>query len=156
VSAASQPKMTVDEFLVWAEGQAGRWELFQGVAYAMAPERTRHGETKFKVQAALLKGIKTAGLNCHMLPDGATVRVAEDTAHEPDALVYCGPELPGDAVEVPAPVVVVEVSCAAKRWPHLVVHRAGRELSSRSAGDGVGCCRPVWPPVRRVPWHDSD
>ena len=29
--------MTVDEFLLWSEGQPGRWELYRGVAYAMAP-----------------------------------------------------------------------------------------------------------------------
>jgi hypothetical protein len=39
--------MTVDEFLVWAEAQDGRWELYNGVPYAMAPERARHGEVKF-------------------------------------------------------------------------------------------------------------
>ena len=107
--------MTVDEFLAWAEGQDGRWELYRGVPYAMAPERTRHGEVKFAVQMALVQGIRKAGLPCHMLPDGATVRVAEDTAHEPDALVYCGPKLPGDAIEVPAPIIVVEVSSPSTR-----------------------------------------
>ncbi len=37
------------------------------------------------------------------------MRVGKDTAHEPDALVRCGPKLPADAVEVPDPVIVVEV-----------------------------------------------
>ena len=44
-----------------------------------------------------------------MLPDGMTVRMDQDTAHEPDALVYCGQALPASAVEVPNPVIVVEV-----------------------------------------------
>jgi Uma2 family endonuclease len=101
--------MTVDEFLAWAEGREGRYELYHGQVYAMAPERTKHAETKFAVQTALAKGIRDAGLPCFMLPDGMTVRVSDDTAHEPDALVYCGPKLPGDAIEVPAPVIVVEV-----------------------------------------------
>ena len=30
--------MTVDEFLVWAEGQPGRYELCDGTVFAMAPE----------------------------------------------------------------------------------------------------------------------
>jgi Uma2 family endonuclease len=38
-----------------------------------------------------------------------TVRVDENTAHEPDALVYCGPKLPSSTIEVPSPVIVVEV-----------------------------------------------
>lgn len=111
----SQKPMTVDEFLAWAEGQGGRWELYNGVPYLMAPERTRHGKVKFAVQTALVQGIRRAVLDCHMLPDGATVRVSERTAHEPDALVYCGPELPGDAIEVPHPVIVVEVSSQSAR-----------------------------------------
>jgi Uma2 family endonuclease len=107
--------MTVDEFLVWAEGRDGRWELYNGVPYLMAPEQTRHSEIKYAVQTALLQAIRRAGLPCHMLPDGATVRVARDKAHEPDALVYCGPKLPGTAIEVPNPVIVVEVSSPSTR-----------------------------------------
>ena len=38
-----------------------------------------------------------------------TVRVDEDTAYEPDALVYCGQKLPPSAIEVPEPVILVEV-----------------------------------------------
>lgn len=107
--------MTVDEFLAWVEGQDGRWELYNGVAYAMAPERARHSEVKFAVQAALLGAIRGAGLPCHMRPDGATVRVSRHTAHEPDALVYCGPKLPDNSIEVPAPVIVVEVASPSTR-----------------------------------------
>ena len=44
-----------------------------------------------------------------MLPDGMTVRISPRVAYEPDALVYCGERLPGDAVEVPNPIIVVEV-----------------------------------------------
>jgi Uma2 family endonuclease len=115
MSTAPQRRMTVDEFLVWAEGQEGKWELYNGVPYLMAPERTRHGLIKFAVQTALVSGIRKAGLNCHMLPDGATVRVSDNTAHEPDALVYCGPILPGDAIEVPNPAIVVEVASPSTR-----------------------------------------
>jgi Uma2 family endonuclease len=35
--------------------------------------------------------------------------------HIPDALVYCGPKLPGDAMEVPNPVIVVEVASPSTR-----------------------------------------
>ncbi len=38
-----------------------------------------------------------------------TVRVSDDTAYEPDALVYCGPKLAPRATVVPNPVVLVEV-----------------------------------------------
>ena len=110
MSTSAQRRMTVDEFLVWAEGQDGRWELYNGVPYPMAPEQTGHGEIKYAVQTALLQGIKKAALPCHMLPDGATVRVSQYVAHEPDALVYCGPKLPRKAIEVPNPIILVEVA----------------------------------------------
>ncbi len=101
--------MTVDEFLVWADAQPGRYELHGGEVFSMAAERTAHAEMKFAIQSALQAGIRKAGLPCFMLPDGMTVRISNDTAHEPDALVYCGPKLPADAMEVPNPIIVVEV-----------------------------------------------
>jgi Uma2 family endonuclease len=109
MAALPKHKMTVDEYLTWAENQEGRFELFAGVVYAMTPERAEHAKVKFAVQTALAEGIKRAGVPCHMLPDGMTVRVDVDTAHEPDALVYCGPEVPGSSLEVPNPMIVVEV-----------------------------------------------
>ena len=102
-------RMTVDEYLAWAEDNPGRYELDGGWVVAMSPERTRHAEVKFAAQTALRDAIRQAGVPCRMLPDGMTVRVDDHTAFEPDALVYCGERLPPDAVEVPAPVVVVEV-----------------------------------------------
>ena len=38
-----------------------------------------------------------------------TVRIDRDTAHVPDALVHCSPPLPDAAIEVPDPVLLVEV-----------------------------------------------
>jgi Uma2 family endonuclease len=107
--ALPQHKMTVDEYLAWAEDKPGRYELYAGTIYAMAPERARHAKVKFAVQAALLAAIRRAGLPCDMLPDGMTVRVDEHTSHEPDALVYCGPAIPDSAIEVPNPMILVEV-----------------------------------------------
>ena len=109
MSTLPNQRMTVDEFLVWAEAQPGRYELYNGIAYAMAPERAQHAKVKHRAAKSLEQGIEKAGCGCFMLPDGMTVRVDKDTAHEPGALVYCGPELPPDAVEVSNPVILVEV-----------------------------------------------
>jgi len=107
--ALELPRMTVDEYLAWAEGRPGRYELYAGQVYQMAPERARHAIIKFAVQTALAESIRKARLDCHMLPDGMTVRIDRHTAHEPDAVVYCGPPIPDDALEVPNPIIVVEV-----------------------------------------------
>lgn len=104
-----QIRMNVDEFLAWAEQQPGRYELYRGHVFAMSPEGAGHAKVKFRTQLALANAIGARGLPCHMLPDGMTVRIDEKTAYEPDGLVYCGPEIASSAIEVPDPVIVLEV-----------------------------------------------
>jgi Uma2 family endonuclease len=115
MSTLARRRMTVDEFLAWAEGREGRWELNEGVPYRMAPERTGHFEVKFAVQTALLRAIRQASLPCHMLGDALGVRISQHVLYEPDALVYCGPKLPSNVLEVPNPVIVVEVASPSTR-----------------------------------------
>ena len=113
MKTAAQPSITVDQFLAWAEGQErGRFELFGGEIVMQQSERAAHWETKAAVWAALRDAIKRAGLSCFAVPDGATVRIADDTAFEPDALVYCGERVAQNSLEVPNPVIVVEVLSA--------------------------------------------
>ena len=101
--------MTVDEFLHWMEGREGRWELFEGELVEKRPERPAHTETKREVASALRSAIRNAGAPCHVTKDGAIVRIAPDTAFEPDAVVYCSPRVESDTVEIPQPMIVVEV-----------------------------------------------
>jgi len=109
MSTVAHKQMTVDEFLGWAEGREGRWELIDGRPIAMSPERVAHLETKAQAMVALRRAVERAGAPCRVFPDGATVRIDAHTAFEPDALVYCGQRLPADAIEFPEPVIVVEV-----------------------------------------------
>ena len=109
MTALPKTRMTVDEYLAWAEEQPGRYELLDGAVFAMSPEGAGHAEKKAAVHAALLAGIRAQSLACYPLPDGMTVRINDVTAYEPDALVYCGEKLPSIAVEVPHPIIVVEV-----------------------------------------------
>ena len=109
MSVQPKPRMTVDEFLAWAEDRPGRYELLDGEVFAMSPERAQHADVKFSVQTALRSAIRRGGLPCRMMPDGMTVRIDRTTAFEPDALVYCGPRTAPDVVEISNPVVIVEV-----------------------------------------------
>jgi len=109
MTALPKSRMTVNEYLAWAQEQPGRYELLDGTVFAMSPEGAGHAERKAAVHAALLAGIRARRLPCHALPDGMTVRIDDATAYEPDALVYCGTKLPPSALEVPSPVIVVEV-----------------------------------------------
>ena len=109
MSVVPNTRMTVDDYLTWAEGRQGRYELIDGAVYAMSPGRAVHAEVKAAVYTALAARIKQRRLPCHVLPDGMTVRVDAASAYEPDALVYYGNKLPPSAPDVPEPVIVVEV-----------------------------------------------
>lgn len=103
--------MTVEAFLDWADTRPDeeRYELWDGAPVMQAKQRLAHINTKMAVAAALRDAIRRAGLPCFAVGDGATVRINAYTAVIPDALVYCGPRLPGDTVIVPNPMIVVEV-----------------------------------------------
>jgi Uma2 family endonuclease len=118
-------RMNVDEFLAWADGRPGRHELFRGEVYAMSPETAGHADKKAAVYIAMLTGIRALSLPCHVFPDGMTVRIDDTTAYEPDALLYCGPKLPPSAVEVPNPVIVVEVLSPSTRQFDASIKLAG-------------------------------
>ena len=109
MSDAATSEMDVDAFLGWADGRAGRWELRDGRPKAMAPERASHALTKFAAQKALDAGVRRTGLPCRAFPDGMTVRISARTAFEPDALVVCPAPADLGAMEIPNPIVVVEV-----------------------------------------------
>ena len=148
-------RMTVDEYLVWAEAQPGRHELVNGRVLAMAPERVRHTMIKGEVFASLRDAIRNSGKPCQAFCDGVTVRIDASTAYEPDAAVRCGKPLDGNSIEVPDPLVVVEVLSPSTRGHdtgakltgyflvpslrHYLIVDAGREvvLHHRRADDGA-------------------
>jgi Uma2 family endonuclease len=109
MTALRKQRMSVDEFLAWGEGRAARFELFDGTPVAMSPERVLHGDTKYRVARALDVAIERAGVPCRFVLDSAAVRIDVRSLYQPDALVYCGEPVPGDALEIPNPVVVIEV-----------------------------------------------
>jgi Uma2 family endonuclease len=101
--------MSREQYRRWAEAQPrGRFERIDGLVVAMAPERRSHAKRKARVWLALTQAVEAAGLACEVYPDGVTVAV-EESDFEPDAILRCGDALPGDGVDVPDPLVVVEV-----------------------------------------------
>jgi Uma2 family endonuclease len=109
MTALRKERMTVNEFLAWAERQPERFELLDGVPVAMSPERAIHGLTSHRVASALDRAIVKTQAPCHFLPDSVAVRIDETTSLQPDAMVYCGARVSGDTIEVNTPVIVVEV-----------------------------------------------
>ena len=125
MSTLAQRKMTVDEFLAWAEGQEGRWELYNGVPYRMGLDTAGHCEVRMATTTVLRRECRKAGLLCHTVPRGVGVRVSPYTMHIPDCMIYAGRELPDDAFEVPNPVILIEVTSPATREMDSFVKRDG-------------------------------
>jgi Uma2 family endonuclease len=124
-------QMTVDEFLLWAEGREGRWELHDGVPVMissaapimMSPERAAHVRTKFCAAKALDSAVARSRLPCEVFADGMAVRIDDGTTFEPDASVVCGARRPVETIAID-PVIVVEVLS-----PNTAAVDHGRKLS---------------------------
>jgi Uma2 family endonuclease len=119
MNVAFERLLDVDEFLTWAEGKDGKFELHdgrivakfganEGQANAMSPERVRHAGGKTRTAVALSLAIDRAKLACRVYVDGIAVRARNDRAFVPDVLVVC-PAPPPDVVEIDNPRIVVEV-----------------------------------------------
>lgn len=140
--------MTVDEFLAPAEEREGRWELENGVAYAMAPERLDHARVKGAICVALREAIRDAELPCEAVICSLAVRISARTAYRPDTLVYCGPRLPPEACEVPAPTILVEVSSPSTAW-----RDEGAKLIGYFSLASVAHCLLLYPEERALVHH---
>lgn len=111
MNIALRHAMTVDDFLAWAESQAEtpRAELINGQIVFMASERVVHNRLKAAVYIALREALAKADLAGEVFTDGLTVPIDTFTAYEPDATVVLGEPLPGTAMKIPSPAIVVEV-----------------------------------------------
>lgn len=75
----------------------------------------------------LAAAITRAGLPIYAIPDGVTVRIAEDRCYEPDALVAALPQPSANSLEIANPVIVVEVLSPSPS-------SARRDLTTKVAG----------------------
>ena len=64
---------------------------------------------KFNIARALQDAVRSGGLPCKVLADGATVVIDNRTAYGPDAVVQCGATIDLDALTIAEPMIVVEV-----------------------------------------------
>ncbi len=123
--------MTVDEFLRWSQQQeSGRYELERGRVVVQQSQNIGHVQTKYQAFAALRAAVAKCQAPLYALGDGATVRIESDRAYEPDALVASRPMPPDESLEVPNPIIVVEVmspSPASMR----------RDLTTKAIGYGL-------------------
>ncbi len=110
MNAPAIKRMTVPEFLAWAETQEkGRYELVRGEIVAMAPERAEHVRAKQRALRSLETAIARAGVGCEAFVDGLAIVVDDETSYEPDALANCGERIADNTMVAPHPVIAVEV-----------------------------------------------
>jgi Uma2 family endonuclease len=110
MNAPAIKRMTVPEFLAWAETEEnGRYELVRGEIVAMASERSEHVRAKQRAFRALEDAIARTRVACEAFVEGLAVVVDDATTYLPDALVNCGETVAPDSLVAPSPVIVVEV-----------------------------------------------
>jgi Uma2 family endonuclease len=103
-------RMTVDEFLAWAQHQPGRYELHAGIVVGMSPERNMHARTKRDAMVEFMRAVAVAGVDCEVFPDGTSVVIDDSTTYEPDVAINCGPRAENLSLSIDSPAVVVEVT----------------------------------------------
>lgn len=97
------PHYTYDDYAQWE----GRWEIIEGVPYAMTPApNIKHQQISHKIDVQLGNLLKNCP-NCHaLLP--VDWKIDEETVVQPDNLVACGQDL-GDKYLTIIPVLVFEI-----------------------------------------------
>ena len=110
MGALPKANMAVPEFLSWWDKHGGdaRFELVDGIVYAMGRDRMSHNRAKFRAARCLEDAINAAKLPCTTYVDGIGVSPNNKNYRLPDAAVNCGPE-GADGAILPNPVIVVEV-----------------------------------------------
>jgi Uma2 family endonuclease len=142
-------RMTVDEFLAWALHQEkGKYELFGGRVVMQQPQTWGHADLRWHIANVLAAAVQKAEVSFFAAPDGMTVRISEDTAFEPDALVAPLPKPARLDLEIPNPVIVVEV---------LSLSTTRRDLSDKLAGyfevPSIAHYLVLDPDEREIIWH---
>ncbi len=80
MTVALKQRMTVAEFLEWAERQPdGDFELVDGAIVAMVRERALHNLAKVAVVRALQDAVEAAHVSCTVYGDGMTVGIDDHT-----------------------------------------------------------------------------
>jgi Uma2 family endonuclease len=110
MNVALPRSLNVDQFLAWAvQQEEGKYELVDGVVIMQQSQQWEHSRLKFEVAVALREAIRKTRAAYYVGSDGPTVRVSEHKAFVPDALVAPLPLPERTSLEIPNPVIVVEV-----------------------------------------------
>jgi len=110
--ARRQTSWTWETYLDWEARQPIRYELVDGQVYAMGGGTSEHDTVGNNLRAMLYMQMR--GKPCRVHGPDLKVRAGRDGRY-PDALVDCGPRVPG-ALYAQEPVVVFEVLSKSTPW----------------------------------------
>lgn len=98
------PHYTYEDFSRWE----GRWEIIEGIPYAMSPSPVpRHQLVSSNLKAEFKNAIKLKGCNHCKVYDFIDIKITEDTVLEPDGIICCK-DIKKNFLDFP-PAVVIEV-----------------------------------------------
>jgi len=96
------PHYTYEEYCQWE----GRWELIEGIPYAMSPAPApRHQWISANIKSELRSALKKSGYKNYKVYDFIDIKVSEDTVLQPDAVVVCN-DINKPFLDFPAALVV--------------------------------------------------
>ncbi|MBN2895267.1 MAG: Uma2 family endonuclease [Campylobacterales bacterium] len=97
------PHYTYDDYVEWE----GKWELIDGIAYAMAPSPGFEHQSISQCLAAELHNALKACRHCKaLLP--IDWQISDDTIVQPDNMVFCG-EIRGNKKLLTTPSIIFEI-----------------------------------------------
>ena len=96
------PHYTYEDYSKWE----GKWELIQGIPYAMNSPRINHQKVSFKI-AKQLDQLLQGSKSCESIM-AIDWKIVEDTVVQPDNIVICGENKDEAKVIIP-PVLVFEI-----------------------------------------------
>jgi Uma2 family endonuclease len=100
------PHYTYEEYCQWE----GRWEIIEGIPYAMSPApNPRHQWISSNIKYEIKDAIKKSGCKNCKVYDFIDIKVSEDTVLQPDAVVVCE-EITKAFLDFPAALVVEVLS----------------------------------------------
>ena len=96
------PHYTYEDYCRWE----GRWELIDGIPYAMSPAPVpRHQSVSANVMTELRIAIQKSGCKNCKVYNFIDIKISDDTILQPDALVVCE-EITKPYLDFPAALVV--------------------------------------------------
>ncbi len=103
LAEAFLPHYTYDDYVQWE----GKWEIIDGIPYAMAPSPSiEHQDISQKIAVELHNDLKECASCKALLP--VDWQITEDTVVQPDNLVVCG-EIKSNIKLLQTPSIVFEV-----------------------------------------------